>query len=53
MKPGLAPNKVRGIGLIWGPDCTEDFLKKFQLKVMLIIGVCPAFIVFLNIECDS
>jgi serine/threonine-protein phosphatase 5 len=34
MKPGLAPNKVRGIGLIWGPDCTEDFLKKFQLKVI-------------------
>ncbi|KAM5547060.1 hypothetical protein ABKV19_001521 [Rosa sericea] len=33
MKPGLAPNKVRGIGLIWGPDCTEDFLKKFQLKI--------------------
>ncbi|KAL6212045.1 hypothetical protein ACLB2K_017268 [Fragaria x ananassa] len=35
MKPGLAPNKVRGIGLIWGPDCTEDFLKKFQLKAGL------------------
>ncbi|PRQ47162.1 putative protein-serine/threonine phosphatase [Rosa chinensis] len=35
MKPGLAPNKVRGIGLIWGPDCTEDFLKKFQLKLII------------------
>lgn len=35
MKPGLSPNKERGIGLIWGPDCTEDFLKKFNLKVSL------------------
>ncbi|KAF2312532.1 hypothetical protein GH714_034982 [Hevea brasiliensis] len=33
MKPGLSPNKERGIGLLWGPDCTEEFLKKFQLKV--------------------
>ncbi|MED6194044.1 Serine/threonine-protein phosphatase 7 [Stylosanthes scabra] len=30
--PGLAPNKERGIGLLWGPDCTEEFLKKYQLK---------------------
>lgn len=34
MKPGLSPNIERGIGLLWGPDCTEDFLKKFQLKVV-------------------
>ncbi|MBA0605423.1 hypothetical protein Godav_018005, partial [Gossypium davidsonii] len=32
MKPGLSPNKERGIGLLWGPDCTEEFLKKFKLK---------------------
>ncbi|KAJ0806448.1 putative protein-serine/threonine phosphatase [Helianthus annuus] len=35
MKPGLSPNDERGIGLLWGPDCTEDFLKKSGLKVML------------------
>lgn len=33
MKPGLSPNKERGIGLLWGPDCTEDFLKMLNLKV--------------------
>lgn len=33
MSPGLSPNKERGIGLLWGPDCTEEFLKKFKLKV--------------------
>ncbi|KAL6521431.1 Serine/threonine-protein phosphatase 7 [Orobanche gracilis] len=35
MGPGLAPNKERGIGLLWGPDCTEEFFKKFNLKVVL------------------
>ncbi|KAI3704466.1 hypothetical protein L1987_74686 [Smallanthus sonchifolius] len=35
MKPGLSPNKERGIGLLWGPDCTEDFLKKFSLKLII------------------
>ena len=35
MTPGLSLNKERGIGLLWGPDCTEDFLKKFNLKVIL------------------
>ncbi|XP_071735348.1 serine/threonine-protein phosphatase 7 [Rutidosis leptorrhynchoides] len=35
MKPGLSPNKDRGIGLLWGPDCTEDFLKKFGLKLII------------------
>ncbi|GJV04347.1 serine/threonine-protein phosphatase 7 [Tanacetum coccineum] len=34
-KPGLSPNKERGIGLLWGPDCTEDFLKKFSLKLII------------------
>ncbi|KAL4396372.1 hypothetical protein HN51_000913 [Arachis hypogaea] len=33
--PGLAPNKERGIGLLWGPDCTEEFLKKYQLKLVI------------------
>ncbi|BBH04001.1 serine/threonine phosphatase 7 [Prunus dulcis] len=27
MSLGLSPNIERGIGLLWGPDCTEDFLK--------------------------
>ncbi|WCJ32881.1 serine/threonine phosphatase 7 [Euphorbia peplus] len=35
MRNGLSPNKERGIGLLWGPDCTEDFLKKFQLKLII------------------
>ncbi|KAI7753615.1 hypothetical protein M8C21_000676 [Ambrosia artemisiifolia] len=35
MKPGLSPNNERGIGLLWGPDCTEDFLKKFSLKLII------------------
>ncbi|KAK9284809.1 hypothetical protein L1049_023986 [Liquidambar formosana] len=35
MSPGLSPNKERGIGLLWGPDCTEDFLKKFHLKLII------------------
>ncbi|KAL4369147.1 hypothetical protein GQ457_05G005870 [Hibiscus cannabinus] len=35
MKPGLSPNKERGIGLLWGPDCTEEFLKKFKLKLII------------------
>ncbi|PKI67322.1 hypothetical protein CRG98_012271 [Punica granatum] len=35
MKPGLSPNKERGIGLLWGPDCTEEFLKQYQLKLII------------------
>ncbi|KAK3034177.1 hypothetical protein RJ639_034317 [Escallonia herrerae] len=35
MKPGLSPNTERGIGLLWGPDCTEEFLKKFNLKLII------------------
>ena len=34
MDPGLSLNTERGIGLLWGPDCTEEFLKKSQLKVI-------------------
>jgi serine/threonine-protein phosphatase 5 len=32
-KPGLSPNKDRGIGLLWGPNMTEEFLFKYQIKV--------------------
>nr|XP_043634469.1 serine/threonine-protein phosphatase 7 isoform X2 [Erigeron canadensis] len=35
MKSGLSPNKERGIGLLWGPDCTQDFLKEFGLKLII------------------
>lgn len=34
MKLGLSENTERGIGLLWGPDSTEEFLKKFSLKVI-------------------
>ncbi|KAK4791654.1 hypothetical protein SAY86_032067 [Trapa natans] len=47
MTPGLSPNKERGIGLLWGPDCTEEFLKQFQLKVLVfIIFYYTIFLVF-------
>ncbi|KAH9613188.1 hypothetical protein KSS87_018938 [Heliosperma pusillum] len=35
MSPGLSPNSERGIGLLWGPDCTEDFMKKYNLKLII------------------
>ncbi|KAL7135292.1 hypothetical protein ABFS83_11G083900 [Erythranthe nasuta] len=35
MSPGLSPNKERGIGLLWGPDCTEQFLNKYNLKLII------------------
>ncbi|KAG8373578.1 hypothetical protein BUALT_Bualt11G0039000 [Buddleja alternifolia] len=35
MASGLSPNTERGIGLLWGPDCTEEFLKKFNLKLII------------------
>ncbi|CAK9140960.1 unnamed protein product [Ilex paraguariensis] len=35
MNPGLSPNKERGIGLLWGPDCTDKFLKEFNLKLII------------------
>lgn len=34
MNPGLSPNKKRGFGLLWGPDCTDEFLKNSNLKVI-------------------
>ncbi len=30
---GLSPNQLRGIGLLFGPDCTQEFLEKNKLKV--------------------
>ncbi|XP_008799140.1 serine/threonine-protein phosphatase 7 [Phoenix dactylifera] len=35
LKPGISPNEERGIGLLWGPDCTEEFLKKYNLKLII------------------
>lgn len=35
LNPGLSPNNERGIGLLWGPDCTEEFLKKNQFKLII------------------
>ncbi|XP_057809339.1 serine/threonine-protein phosphatase 7 [Salvia miltiorrhiza] len=35
MSPGLSPNTERGIGLLYGPDCTEEFLKKYNLKLVI------------------
>ncbi|KAL6226871.1 hypothetical protein ACLB2K_000831 [Fragaria x ananassa] len=40
-KPGLSLNEDRGIGMFWGPDCTEDFLKKFQLKLIIRLHEGP------------
>lgn len=37
MSPGLSPNEERGIGLLWGPDCTEEFLKKYNIKVRVFV----------------
>lgn len=48
MKPGLSPNKDRGIGLLWGPDCTEEFLKTLNLKVyclILFLCICSFLVV--------
>ncbi|XP_051115236.1 serine/threonine-protein phosphatase 7 [Andrographis paniculata] len=35
MNPGLSPNTERGIGLLWGPDCTAEFLNKYNLKLII------------------
>lgn len=32
-KNGLIENGDRGLGLSWGPDCTETFLRQSKLKV--------------------
>jgi hypothetical protein len=33
---GLSPNKERGIGLLWGPDITQQFLRTNHLKVRFV-----------------
>uniref|UniRef100_K3YHZ5 Serine/threonine-protein phosphatase n=1 Tax=Setaria italica TaxID=4555 RepID=K3YHZ5_SETIT len=33
LEMGLSPNKERGIGLLWGPDITQQFLRTNNLKV--------------------
>ncbi|VFQ75526.1 unnamed protein product [Cuscuta campestris] len=35
MTNGLSPNKERGIGLLWGPDMTEEFLRKNNFKLII------------------
>ncbi|CAN7100914.1 unnamed protein product, partial [Brassica rapa subsp. narinosa] len=47
LTPGLSPNEQRGIGLLWGPDYTEEFLKKYQLKVTTPIYNLLAFKIFI------
>lgn len=32
-RDGLRGNACRKLGLWWGPDCTEAFLKKHSLKI--------------------
>ncbi|XP_024027916.1 serine/threonine-protein phosphatase 7 isoform X1 [Morus notabilis] len=32
---GLVENEGRGMGLSWGPDCTENFLKQSKLKLII------------------
>ncbi|PON96174.1 Serine/threonine-specific protein phosphatase/bis(5-nucleosyl)-tetraphosphatase [Trema orientale] len=34
-KGGLVENADRGMGLSWGPDCTEAFLKQSNLKLII------------------
>lgn len=36
---GISPNNERGIGLLWGPDVTEEFLKKNNLKVRFLVYI--------------
>jgi serine/threonine-protein phosphatase 5 len=40
LQMGLSPNQERGIGLLWGPDITQQFLRANNLKVR-----CVSFIV--------
>lgn len=35
LKQGLSPNTARGLGLLWGPDCTEEFLQNNRLKLIV------------------
>ncbi|XP_062191931.1 serine/threonine-protein phosphatase 7-like isoform X2 [Phragmites australis] len=35
LEMGLSPNKERGIGLLWGPDITQLFLRTNNLKLII------------------
>ncbi|CAD6246003.1 unnamed protein product [Miscanthus lutarioriparius] len=35
LQMGLSPNKERGIGLLWGPDITQQFLRTNHLKLII------------------
>ncbi|KAG0524539.1 hypothetical protein BDA96_07G220300 [Sorghum bicolor] len=35
LQMGLSPNKERGIGLLWGPDITQQFLQTNHLKLII------------------
>mmetsp|Transcript_103 Transcript_103/g.155 ORF Transcript_103/g.155 Transcript_103/m.155 type:complete len:249 (-) Transcript_103:704-1450(-) len=34
-EPGLAPNDNRGVGLLFGPDVTDEFLKENKLRLII------------------
>ncbi|KAF3444332.1 hypothetical protein FNV43_RR14022 [Rhamnella rubrinervis] len=35
MRDGIFPNDERNVGLLWGPNCTEMFLKQNNLKLII------------------
>jgi serine/threonine-protein phosphatase 5 len=35
LQMGLSPNQERGIGLLWGPDITQQFLRANNLKLII------------------
>ncbi|CAN6245668.1 unnamed protein product [Urochloa humidicola] len=35
MEKGLPPNEERGLGLLWGPDVTQEFLETNNLKLII------------------
>lgn len=49
---GLKPNLERGYGLLWGPDCTETFLKKSNLKVLLI-NFIPFTLIYTHVKLEK
>jgi serine/threonine-protein phosphatase 5 len=53
---GLSPNVERGIGLLWGPDVTQQFLRTNNLKVCFLRGIklllgVPSSLQYLLSEC--
>ncbi|KAL3506966.1 hypothetical protein ACH5RR_032348 [Cinchona calisaya] len=35
MSPGLSKTDEQSFGLLWGPDCTEEFLKNSSIKLII------------------